>query len=90
MSPLTSLHLVKYRCLQLEQELKKVEAVIDTVVDSHHLGFNHAIENYSKILSLFNECKAQVCDLWSFCRALAVYNTMTTCDCAGSSFACQF
>jgi len=46
--------------MQLEQELKKVEAVIDTVVDSHHLGFNHAIENYSKILTLFNECKTQV------------------------------
>lgn len=45
--------------MQLEQELKKVEAVIDTVVDSHHLGFNHAIENYSKILTLFNECKTQ-------------------------------
>lgn len=48
--------------MQLEQELKKVEAVIDTVVDSHHLGFNHAIENYSKILTLFNECKTQVSD----------------------------
>lgn len=49
-------------CVQLEQELKKVEAVIDTVVDSHHLGFNHAIENYSKILTLFKECKDQVSD----------------------------
>eukprot|EP00892_Ulva_mutabilis_P005888 jgi/Ulvmu1/3671/UM017_0085.1 len=48
---------------ELEQELKKVEAVIDTVVDSHHLGFNHAIENYSKILTLFNECKTQVAAL---------------------------
>jgi hypothetical protein len=46
--------------LQLQQELHKCEGVIDAVVDAHHLGFNHAIENYSKILSLFNECKAQV------------------------------
>jgi hypothetical protein len=46
--------------LQLQQELHKCEKVIDAVVDAHHLGFNHAIENYSKILSLFNECKAQV------------------------------
>jgi hypothetical protein len=46
--------------VQLQQELKKVEAVIDNVVDTHHLGFNHAIERYSKIIALFNECKAQV------------------------------
>lgn len=47
--------------LQLQQELKKVEAVIDTVVDTHHLGFNQAVERYSKIITLFNECKGQVC-----------------------------
>jgi Sec8 exocyst complex component specific domain len=46
--------------VQLKQELDRCERVIDAVVDAHHLGFNHAIENYSKILSLFNECKSQV------------------------------
>lgn len=46
--------------MQLKQELERCERVIDAVVDAHHLGFNHAIENYSRILSLFNECKAQV------------------------------
>jgi hypothetical protein len=51
--------------MQLQQELKKVEAVIDTVVDTHHLGFNQAVERYSKIITLFNECKGQVC--WLTC-----------------------
>ena len=52
---------VEVLLLQLQQELKKVEAVIDTVVDTHHLGFNQAVERYSKIITLFNECKGQVC-----------------------------
>jgi hypothetical protein len=51
---------VRVLLMQLQQELKKVEAVIDTVVDTHHLGFNQAVERYSKIITLFNECKEQV------------------------------
>lgn len=46
--------------VQLQTELDKCERVIDSIVEAHHLGFNHAIDNYAKILSLFQECKTQV------------------------------
>lgn len=46
--------------MQLQTELQKCEGMIDNVVDSYHMGFNRAIQNYSKILQLFNDSQSQV------------------------------
>jgi exocyst complex component 4 len=45
---------------QLREQRAVVEDLVDGVVEGYHAGFNKAIHNYSQILRLFSESKAQV------------------------------
>jgi exocyst complex component 4 len=40
-----------------------VESMVDVVVAGYRSGFNRSLHNYSQILKLFNESKAQLLDL---------------------------
>ncbi|GMH35477.1 hypothetical protein BSKO_03345 [Bryopsis sp. KO-2023] len=44
----------------LKDSKRRLEALIDQVVDVYHNGFNLAIQNYSQILQLFTESRDQV------------------------------
>jgi Sec8 exocyst complex component specific domain len=46
--------------MQLRQQFVTVDGLVDDVVATYHNGFNKAIHNYSHILQLFADTKAQV------------------------------
>lgn len=46
--------------MQLRLQFETVDGLVDEVVATYHNGFNKAIHNYSQILQLFAEAKAQV------------------------------
>jgi Sec8 exocyst complex component specific domain len=46
--------------IQLRQQFVTVDGLVDDVVATYHNGFNKAIHNYSHILQLFADTKAQV------------------------------
>lgn len=57
----TAAPLLGPRCfLQLRQQFVTVDGLVDDVVATYHNGFNKAIHNYSQILQLFADTKAQV------------------------------
>ena len=40
-----------------------VDALVDSAVDAHYAGFNTSLQNYSQILRLFSESRAQLAAL---------------------------
>ena len=44
---------------QLREQFETVDGLVDDVVSTYHNGFNKAIHNYSQILQLFAQAKAQ-------------------------------
>ena len=45
---------------QLREQRETIEGLVDDVVECYHNGFAKAIHNYSQILQLFSDSKAQV------------------------------
>ena len=48
--------------MQLREQRETIEGLVDDVVECYHNGFAKAIHNYSQILQLFSDSKAQVRD----------------------------
>ena len=46
--------------VQLREQRETIEGLVDDVVECYHNGFAKAIHNYSQILQLFSDSKAQV------------------------------
>lgn len=46
--------------LQLREQHKTVDGLVDDVVAAYYNGFTKALHNYSQILRLFKQSKAQV------------------------------
>ena len=46
--------------LQLREHWLAIDTLVDSVVDIHYSGFNKSLQNYSQILRLFSESRAQL------------------------------